>query len=133
MNMKIGTKWQTHNGDAGHLVCVLGNSNLKENPGLRGMNNLKYRAQLQMLLHLCRKVATQKQLSAPNTKHLFLFHIIFQLTCCNADARTVPTFEQKKPKTTERARGRALLIQKCMRNQTQRPSVIAAPDKASAD
>lgn len=55
------------------------------------------------MLHLCRKVATQQQLSAQNTKHLFLFHIIFQLTCCNADARTVPTLK-KKFKKRERER-----------------------------
>lgn len=30
--------------------------------------------------------------SCQNTKHLFLFHIIFQLTACNAHALTIPGF-----------------------------------------
>lgn len=67
MNMKIGTKWPTHNSDAGHFMCALANSNLKEKPGLRGMNNPKYRAQLPML-HLCRKVATPKAAVSPEHK-----------------------------------------------------------------
>lgn len=73
---------------------------------------------------MCRKVAMQKQPSAQNTKHLFPFHIIFQLTRCNADARTIPSYEKKKESTFN---------SNCAQSKTQLPSAAAASDKASVD
>lgn len=53
---------------------------------------------------MCRKVAMQKHPSAQNTKHLFPFHIIFQLTRRNADARTIPSYEKKRAPSIQTVR-----------------------------
>lgn len=79
MNMKIGTKWQTHNGNAGHFTCGLGNYNLKGSWVKRDEKNIKYRAELEMLQSnsLAQKscnakaaVVTEHKESVPVSHHL---------------------------------------------------------------